>query len=211
MTTNKPTNKNLSEVKLKMMFDGNVSYYGVNRQMKFAEYYDSADKFVEDYKNVGIPMVIKEGNARTLYYLLYSQYGGSTIRFSDINQFRYALFTNIFNKGGTWERKLEIQEVFRTMSEKELIAGGKALYNAAMNPSTAADDQQGTNTDDELDYINSQNVNKSFRSKLDAYEALTQVLRADVTSDFIQSFKPLFKSITTPERALRYEYQLYET
>lgn len=182
------------------------TYYGVNRQKTFAECWDNVDSFISDFKECGIPQLIKDESASTLYYLLYASYGNSTIRNSDINQFKYEVFSTIYKYGPTWEKRIDIQDKLRNLSEAELLAGGKAIYNTALNPST----EPGTDTTEELDYINQQNVTKNVRSKLNAYNELMVLLKTDVTGDFIEKFKKLFKQVATKEMPLIYVTEVTE-
>lgn len=174
--------------------------YGVNRQKSFADTWSDVDSFLSDYKDNGIPALIKDDSATTLYYLLYASYGNSTVASSDINQFKYAVFSTIYKYGPTWEKRVDIQNKLRNLSEAELLTGGKAIYNTALNPST----EPGTDTTEELDYINQQNVTKNVRSKLSAYNDLMLLLKTDVTGEFIDKFKKLFKTVATKELPLIY-------
>ena len=94
------------------------SVYGNFRTRKFTEIYDNVDKFINDYKTVGIPTTITEETARTLYYLLFARYGNSNIANNDETQFKYKLFSNIFMYAPTWEKRLEIQQ---TLKNSELF------------------------------------------------------------------------------------------
>ena len=79
------------------------------------------------------------------------------------------------------------------------------IYNNAQNPSTPVTNQ-GTNTRHQLEYINSQTVSLNQKSKLDAYATLNDVLRKDVTSDFLGKFKPLFCKLVAPQLTPVYVY-----
>ena len=182
----------------------NGSYYGQNRQKTFSQLWDSKDAFLESYNTCGIEKTISELTATNLYYLLYAAYGNSTIRFSDINQFQYAVFSRIYMYGPTWEKRLEIQSKLRKLTEAEIMAGSKDVYNSALNPNT----EPGTNTTDELDYISSQNVTKRSKSKIDAYAELMTLLKTDVTKDFIDGFKGYFKQVVQKELPLYYETEV---
>lgn len=65
------------------------------------EVWDSAADFVADYKTVGIPTTISDNNATTLYYLLYARYGNTPIANYDVNQWKYKMFSVIFQYGPT--------------------------------------------------------------------------------------------------------------
>ena len=185
---------------MNMIKDYCGSLYGSYRQKKFTDVYDSVEKFLADYNGVGLPTTISQGSAQTLYYLLYGRYGNDVIASSDINRFKYRLFGIIFQYGPTWEKRLEIQEKLRGLSEDEILTGSRQIYNNAQNPST----EPSTDTTDELQYINEQNVTKNRRGKLDAYAMLMELLRSDVTNELLTKFKTLFLTVIEPEESLYY-------
>ena len=185
---------------MNMIKDYCGSLYGSYRQTKFTDVYDRVEKFLADYNGVGLPTTISQGSAQTLYYLLYGRYGNDVIASSDINRFKYRLFGIIFQYGPTWEKRLEIQEKLRGLSEDEILTGSRQIYNNAQNPST----EPSTDTTDELQYINEQNVTKNRRGKLDAYAMLMELLRSDVTNEFLTKFKTLFLTVIEPEEPLYY-------
>lgn len=185
---------------MNMIKDYCGSLYGSYRQKKFTDVYDSVEKFLADYNGVGLPTTISQGSTQTLYYLLYGRYGNDVIASSDINRFKYRLFGIIFQYGPTWEKRLEIQEKLRGLTEDEILTGSRQIYNNAQNPST----EPSTDTTDELQYINEQNVTKNRRGKLDAYAMLMELLRSDVTNEFLTKFKTLFLTVIEPEEPLYY-------
>lgn len=185
---------------MNMIKDYCGSLYGSYRQKKFTDVYDSVEKFLADYNGVGLPTTISQGSAQTLYYLLYGRYGNDVIASSDINRFKYRLFGIIFQYGPTWEKRLEIQEKLRGLTEDEIMTGSRQIYNNAQNPST----EPSTDTTDELQYINEQNVTKNRRGKLDAYAMLMELLRSDVTNELLTKFKTLFLTVIEPEEPLYY-------
>lgn len=178
--------------------------YGSYRQRTFAENYEDVTTFMDDYKSIGIPPTISDQTATTLYYLLYSRYGNSTVASSDTTRFKYQLFSTIWQYGPTWEKKLEIQEKLRGLSENEILTGSKQIYNHAQNPSTDPD----IDTDMELQYINDQNVTKNKKGKLEGYALLWQILVSDVTETFLNQFNKLFLTVVQPELPLLYETEI---
>lgn len=175
--------------------------YGVNRQLKFSDVWTNSDDFLNEYTSAGIPSNIPRANATTLFYLLYAKYGNSTIASSDINRFKYNLFSIIWQYGPNWVKRLEVQEKLRQLSDEELREGARAIYNAAKNPST-----DPTNfTDQELQYIDGQNVTKHKKGKVEGYAMLIELLDDNVTESFLSRFKKLFKSFVMPEIPLLYE------
>lgn len=179
--------------------------YQVYRTNTFQEIWDSAAKFVAEYKANGIKTTISDDNCTTLYYLLYAKYGNNPIASSDENRFKYAVWATIFKYGPTWEKRLEIQDKLRALSEDDLIRSGKSIFNHAYNPST----DPSTGSLDELPGINEQNTNQYVKSKIDAYGSLMELLRTDVTEQFLGEFKKLFK-ICLVENPLLYVTDLKE-
>ena len=178
----------------------NRSLYGNYRQVKFTDVWDTASDFVTEYKDNGIQITISDQTATTLYYLLYSRFGNSVIASSDTNRFKYDVWATIFSYGPTWEKRLEIQEKLRDLTDDELFTGATQTYNHAYNPGTAP----STSTLDELPAINEQNTNKYKKAKMDGYAMLMSLLETDVTEAFLDKFKKLFLKVVQPEIPLWY-------
>lgn len=179
--------------------------YQFYRTNTFQEIWDSAAKFVAEYKANGIKTTISDESCTTLYYLLYAKYGNNPIASSDENRFKYAVWATIFKYGPTWEKRLEIQDKLRALSEDDLLRSGKSIFNHAYNPST----EPSTGSLEELPGINEQNTNQFVKSKIDAYGSLMELLRTDVTEQFLGEFRKLFK-ICLVENPLLYVTDLKE-
>lgn len=176
------------------------SLYGSYRQKKFTDVYESVEDFLADYKDCGLPTTISDNSAQTLFYLLYGSYGNDIVASSDINRFKYKLFSIVFQYGPNWEKQLEIQNKLRGLTEEDIRLGSRQIYNTAQNPST----EPSTDTTDELQYINNQNVTKNQRGVLEGYATLLSLLRTDVTQEFLNRFRKLFLTIVQPEEPLLY-------
>ena len=147
----------------------------------FTEIWDNATDFLADYKNQdqdhfvnGVPTTSTDANASMTFYLLYSKFGNSPIANYDVNQFKYKIFTIIWQYGPAWEKRLAMQSDIRGLTLQEIQAGIRTdwssegeqsqsnsgsdttINNHAYNPSTAPSTQSTT----ELDYIDQQNVAK---------------------------------------------------
>ena len=81
-----------------------------------------------------------------------------------------------------------------------MLEGSRQIYNNAANPSS----EPGTFTDEELAYINNQNVTKNKKGKLEGYAVLVSLLEDDITSSFLKKFDSLFLTIVEPELPLWY-------
>lgn len=182
----------------------NNSLYGNYRQVKFTNVFPDSDAFVTEYQTNKIPQKITNENAQSLYFLLYSRYGNSTIASSDTNQFKYKLWTTVFSYGPAWEKRLELQDKLLALTDDEIQKGNTTIYNHAFNPSTSP----STDTLEEVTYINEQTAQKSKRGKMDAYAYLWDLIDTDVTSQFLDRFRPLFLTIVEPELPLWYKTKL---
>lgn len=171
--------------------------------VKFTDVWDNAADFATEYKGSGLHVTnssISDDSAATLYYLLYAKYANNPIANFDINQFKYKVFSIIFEYGPTWEKRLAVQKALRDLTIDDIRLGSKAIYNQAMNPST----EPSTSTLEEITYINQQNTTNYKKGPLDGYAMLLNLLNTDVTKEFIDKFKVCFKVFVAPERPLLY-------
>ena len=217
---------------MKPMYDTNL----------FCEIWDSSDSFLADYNNTGtefanqVPTTISQENALMTYLLLFSRYGNNPIANYDVTQFKNKILTIIWQYGPAWEKRLKMQEDIRGLTLQDITTGTKTdwtsdasqsqtnsgsdttINNHAYNPSTAP----STQSTNELDYIDQQNVAKGSdtrtisgtdskttgqvvtRSKMDAYAQLWELVATDVTNDYIAKFKRCFKQFVAPERNMIY-------
>ena len=151
------------------------------------------DKYAKD--------CISESSLKTLFWLLYSRYGYNPIVNQTIDIFKAKIVAITFQKGPTWERKLSLQKSLRELTESDLLSGAKQILNKALHDET----EPGTNTDEETPYINQQDVIKQKRSKLDALGYLQDLLKTDVTEEFISSYAKLFSKYVSPTITRIYE------
>ena len=179
-----------------------VSLYGNFRTRKFSQIFPDAATFLAEWKTSGIYAsgLIADASITTLYYLLYAKYANSNIASSDENQFKYKVWGIIFQSGPSWEKRLSIQSTLRGLTESDLLLGAKAIYNHAYNPST----EPSTGDPVELSFINEQNTTNYKKSKLEAYQILWDLIKFDVTEEFLDRFKKLFLVIVMPEEPLLY-------
>lgn len=169
----------------------------------FTDVWDNVNKFKTDLAASPFANSISTStpdNVTLVYYLLYARYGNNPIANEDINQWKFKIFSVIFQYGPTWQKKLDIQEKLRGITDSDLLVGSKAIYNSAVNPSTAP----STGSLEELTYINGQNTTNYKKSKMDAYAQLLELLEVDVTEDFLNKFKKCFKVFVAPEKPLLY-------
>lgn len=188
-------------------YDGTL--YGSYRTKKFGDVWSTANDFLVDYLGNGVPTTIPsdvengsdQGSVYNLYFLLYSRYGNDVIASSDLQRFKMRLFTIIWQYGPNWAKNLEIQSKLRKLTDDEITQGSVQIYNQADNPST----DPSTDTSEYLKYIKAQNTSINKKGKLEGYALLDSLLKRDVTQEFLNRFKPLFKTVVEPEELLLYE------
>jgi len=186
--------------------------------MLFTQIWDNAEDFVSDYKasalydaytdtNVlHLENSLSDTNANKLFYLLYARYGNSPIANRDTTQFKYKVFSIIFQYGPKWEKDLDIQKKVRALTDDEIRLGSKAIYNQALNPAT----EPTTAGLEELEYINQQNTTNYKKSPLEGYAILEDLLRDDITKIFVDRFNICFKKFVSSERPLIYVSEVEE-
>ena len=185
----------------------------------FTEIWDDVTKFTNDYKGshlydyvaatqstpAQLNNSLTDANISKLYYLLYARYGNNPIANLDENQFKYKVYSIIFEYGPTWQKQLDIQNKLRNLSDEDIEKGQFAIYNQAYHDATAP----STNTTEELEFINNQNTSRMKKGKLNAYSDLLLLLKTDVTKSFIDRFANLFKKfLYNGRRNRRAEYLL---
>ena len=183
------------------------SPYGNFRTRTFAEIFteegvDNVNVFIPIIKECGIPLKISDNSLSTLFYLLYARYGNSHIASGDENTFIYKVASTIFMYGPTWEKRVEIQDSLRALTEADLLRGSQAIYNSAQAPGTSLADV--TNEEGKVDYISGQNTTDYRKSKMEGYATLASLLETDVTKEFIDKFANLFLKIVEPYEPLWY-------
>lgn len=166
----------------------------------FSDVWDEADKFVDDYNNNGIPTTLSDTQVTTLFFLLFARFGNNPIANRDINQFKMKIFSVIYQYGPTWAKKRDIQDQLTAINfaNEDWLQGAKAIYNTALNPETVP----STQSLEELQYINQQNVTNHKRSKFDSFAILTALLEDDITYRFLNKFQHCFKQFVAPEEPL---------
>lgn len=185
--------------------DVNGSYYGAYRTRTFCDIFPSFEEFEADYNNNQLKITFGEGlTLAQLYYMLYAHYGNSHISYTDENQFKYYLYTIIFQYGPSVIKERYIQEKLRGLTDEELRLGGKAIYNHSYNPSSAP----STGTLEELLTINDQNTTNYKKSQMEGYAMLLSLLKRDVLDEFIHKFKRLFIKIAAPDYPLLYKTEV---
>lgn len=181
----------------------NDRLFGNYLNMTFADVYPSFEDFDADAKDMAsklIPAGFTDDSLEILYYLLLSKYANNSIAASDVNRFKLHLFSIVFQHGGTWQKKLEMQNKIRALSDEAIKESGRRVNNHAYNPAY----EVPTDSVQNLDHIDQQSQNMYVKSQLEAFAEVSALLEEDYTEDFIQRFKVLFLWVVSPQRPLWY-------
>ena len=180
----------------------NQDLYGNQRTRTFAEIYPTADDFKAAYdaNPFATATNINDSEITKIYYLLYANYGNSSICSSDEYRFELKLFSIIYQYGPIYIQKKIIQEKIVDTPYDGFKTGGKVIYNTALNPNVAP----STDTLTELPYINNQNTNSYVKSDAESMQIKWDLMNDNLESEFLAKFKPLFLKIVNPTVPLWY-------
>lgn len=180
----------------------------------FSDLWSTQEEFVNAYKVVGFPQEYEGGSYVTdedlklIWLLLIGRFADSTIKpFNTYGAFQVRFMSRVWQHAPAWKKNLDIQNKLRSLSLEdgsEIYKGSSAIYNTALNPSTTP----GTDTDTELNFINSQNTTKYKKSKLEGLAILSDLLKNDVTEQFLRRFDDFFKTIIYSGRELLYTTEI---
>lgn len=187
------------------------TYYGSYRTRTFCDIFPSFEEFEAEYNDSPLTIAFSKNGTTGLtlaqfYLMMYAHYGNSHIAYSDEYQFKYYMYSIMYQYAPAVIKKREIQDKLRAMTEEEIVVGGKAIYNHAYNPSTAP----STSTLEELTTINDQNTTNYRKSLLEGYANLLALLEDDVVDEFIHKFRRLFIKVLAPDTPLLYETFIME-
>ena len=149
------------------------------------------------------PVIYSSNLIETLYYLLYAKYANSSFRSSDPNQAKYKIFAIVFEYGPAWKMRLQLQNKLFNLDPDgdEVSHGSIRFFNSAQNPDT---EPPTDGSFEILPGINRQNTSNVRRGKLEGYAVLAELIKTDVTEEFLGRFKKLFLQFVAPQRPLWY-------
>lgn len=168
----------------------------------FTDVWSNAEDFMTELEDLpfALPLFEDSNYARATYYLLYARYGNSPIANMDVNQWKYKLYSVLFQYGRAWEKRYQLQLDIMELGVEEVMLGAKEINNHAYNPNSAP----STSTLQELTYINEQNTTTRKRNVVDAYRSLWDMIKTDVTEQYLDKFQHLFKTFVAPENVVLY-------
>lgn len=179
-------------------------YGGVYNNRFFSDIFPTVDLFLQSYLDSGLAVEsnkISDEYTKVLYWLLMARYRNEVPASSDENRFKADLFGIMFEYGPTWETRIKAQSKIRDLlTSDELFDSSTAIFNTSLNPST-----KPTEAFEPLKTINQQNANKWKKNKLEGYAALMDVMKTDVSEQFLDKFDRLFREFMLPDGNLIYK------
>lgn len=174
----------------------------------FKNIFTSKSGFLNEWKESDFYTsgLVDDSKIQLTYALLYARYGNSPISNLDKNQFKAKVWATIFQYAPSWQKELWIQNELRGLDATDVVAGGKAVYNKALHPGTTP----STSALTELQFIDEQNTTNYTKSKLEGLSILDSLLKTDVTSEYVDKFKNLFKHFVYDENPLLYISEVEE-
>ena len=183
------------------------SYFQSFDNITFSDLWSTSQSFIDTYDEVGLPKEeyqLDNDTLKLIWTLMIGRFADSTIKPYNTNgAFKVRFMSRVWQHAPAWKKDLEIQNKLRSLSIEdgsEIYEGSKAIYNTAMNPGTAP----STDDAEELNFINNQNVTKHKKSKLEGLAILSDLLKNDVTEQFLRRFDDFFKTIIYSGRTLLY-------
>lgn len=166
----------------------------------FVELFPNETLFCNYVNGSGVEIFEKTQSLKTTFWLIYAKYGNNPIANEDENQSKAKFLSVMFRFGPSWEKNLEIQKSLRSLTEEDICKGGRIINNRALNPSTIPQ----INDTEEICEVNEQTVAKSSKSKIEGYSLLLDLLKNDVTSEYVDKFKECFQQFFVPNNDLIY-------
>ena len=193
-----------------MIYDANYTHYGRLSNKRFLDVFPDVETFKKEYSYYQIlfnsPIKVEENQMGFIYYILYSKYGSEYIAMSNTTRFESKLFATLELAAPMLLKELDVQKKLLALSDDEIRAGSKAVYNHAFNPSGTP----STNTLEELPYINDQNTTHYMKSPMEGYSILLSLLDDNLLDKFLRKFKKLFLRVLAPTRARLYDVEELE-
>lgn len=165
----------------------------------FVEIFPNADDFATAFDSSPFVGKVDTKDIKFIYALLFGKYAHSTIANEDENQFKMRMFSLIYQHAPYWLKQREIQDSLRALTLDDIKNGAMSINRHAYNPSTIV--EGGANpTGESIDTVDEQNTNKYIKGTSDAYAIWSDLLSRDITEEFLNKFKKLFRNILIPKQ-----------
>ena len=176
-----------------------------NKNIIFTEVWSEPSEMISDFRASYLnKAAFTDTSLEILYSQLYAKHGSDHIRYSDAEQWKYAVFSIIYNEGVKWQVSRVKQDELENLTDTDILYTGKQITNATQNPSTSDKDMSDT---DGLPTIDVQNANIYLVNKIVGYSGYINSLK-DVTTEFINKFDKLFSMVvTSPGRVMYANYE----
>lgn len=174
-------------------------------------YGGDADAFIADmattpFWSAALSEGLDNSDINLIFFLLTAEYSDSHIANLNEITFKYQVYSMIYQYGPTWKKEMTIQKTLRSLDGDALRIGSFLVRNHANNPGTPPN----LGTDELLKTLDDQTTDKWQKSPLEAYNQLEELLRTDLTREFVNRFKRLFLTIVQPYAPLWFETDIQD-
>lgn len=171
-----------------------------NSNVIFTDIWEEPSEMISDFRASYLNKAnFSDTSLGVLFSQIYARHGSDHIAYSDAEQWKYAVFSIIYNEGMRWQVSRLKQDELESLTESEILYGGKVVTNATRNPSTSDQDMSDT---EGLPTIDAQDASINVMNKVVAFSGYVNSLK-DVTTEFINKFDKLFsRVITNPGRVM---------
>lgn len=191
-----------------LTFDPKYTYFGAFSNRSFLDVFPDADTFLTEFKQfsngVNLYYTLSDNEVKFLYLVVYGRYGSEYIASSNVSRFKTSVFNIVLLEGPIYLKRLDVQKrLMDLLDNDEVLAGGKAIFNKALNPGNLPSTADLT----EIEYINEQNTTNYIKSPTEGYALLLSLLQSDYTERFLRNFRKLFLRILAPNYARLYDIE----
>ena len=175
--------------------------YGAMLTRKFYEIFPDVDTFLTEWNNtyyktdLDSDSILPEKAVKLVYYTLCSKYYQSTTASVSEDLFKDRLFTLVYQHSPEYWKRIQIKNELLKLDLNETEISSKTINNLALNPNT----EPTTSSDEEINYINQQNVSIIKQNKVRAYREYLDLIKMDYTDVFLNKFSNLFLKILVPQ------------
>lgn len=191
-----------------LTFDPKYTYFGAFSNRSFLDVFPDADTFLAQFKqfssDISLYYTLSDSEVKFLYLVIYGRYGSEYIASSNVSRFKTSIFNIVLLEGPIYIKRLDVQKrLMDLLDDDEILAGGKAIFNKALNPGNLP----STADLEEINYINEQNTTNYIKSPTEGYALLLSLLQSDYTERFLRNFRKLFLKILAPNYARLYDVE----
>jgi hypothetical protein len=166
----------------------------------FSDIYPDEYTFISDL-NEAINFTMSDEEKSDLFWMIYSKYGDSNVRYTNEYLFKAALFKRYVNVYyPTLLAILREQKKLRETPDDEFAKAGKMVVNIGAHNTADV----STDTTEGIEQLDTQQISNSQRGLMSVIADRLSVLKAGMEEQFLKRLNPLFIQIIAPQWDLLY-------